>query len=196
MAGFTVTADMPVFDGDAWKLLMQAQLEVLFQNAAREFLRAASSRIPVRTGFLRGSFSTLADAVRPVELLPVIPRTSRPEYYRHAPRTRRILKTPISGRPFTTDPIKIFLRAKRTSSGKSLGIDGLYTFNYSNLIRYLEINDKRLGWNAWTSGRLAFDNYINANLKNSLPEITRFTLITRTTLRGTTISERRQVGTR
>lgn len=52
---------------DKFTAAMHKEMEQIFVEAARQFLIEISRRIPVRTGFLRGAFSTLEDVVGNVE---------------------------------------------------------------------------------------------------------------------------------
>jgi hypothetical protein len=202
MSRFTSTADVQEFAADLWTLQLQAQMEELLVGAARAFLIAAAGRIPVRTGFLRGSLNNLADAAAPVTVPPIIPTVTRREYYRHNGAGGRVLKTPESGRQFSTAPGDIFSRQKRDALGRKGGniqkanirATGIYTFDFEDIIKYLDINDRRRGWNSWQTGANAFDAYINANFQAAVPSLSKFTLTSRIISNGTTVRQTKGVG--
>lgn len=71
----SIRADVGKFETERFTKAMDKAMQDLFVGAAREFLINAVSRIKVRTGFLRGAFSTLEDAVGNFELTGAKPRT-------------------------------------------------------------------------------------------------------------------------
>lgn len=60
---FTLTADYVKFDGGIFGLKLGEHFNKAMRVAARSFLIEAVKRIPVRTGFLRGSFGNLEDII-------------------------------------------------------------------------------------------------------------------------------------
>ncbi len=58
-----IRAEVGRLDSKRFTKAMETELEKVFVEAARAFLIAATRRIPVRTGFLRGAFSRLEDVV-------------------------------------------------------------------------------------------------------------------------------------
>ncbi len=58
-----IRAELPMVDTKKFTNSLDKDLEKLFHDSAREFLIATVRRIPVRTGFLRGAFSTLEDVI-------------------------------------------------------------------------------------------------------------------------------------
>lgn len=65
--GITIRAEVPRFDAVRFSRAVDTELKRLYVECARAFLIAAVRRIQVRTGFLRGAFGTLADAIGAAE---------------------------------------------------------------------------------------------------------------------------------
>lgn len=116
--------------------------------AIKASLEAMLSRIPIRTGFLSGSFVKVAAkyglAHNPVGF------TSKPEYYRIG--NLKVLKTESSGQDFIED--------RFTENGT------LFQFDLENSIIYWQINDllQRGSGTPWLSldaGRAAFLNQLS-----------------------------------
>ncbi len=154
---------------DAFKKAIQLEM----RNGAREFLKAALPRVPVRTGFARGTLLNLADAIgisaasNPTNFkkkLAKRPRQSKPvngiiEYY------EGVLKTPEAARGFSTPIGRVF-----TNNGKA------FSFNYDNTVLYYEINDEKLLWRSFEIGSEAFINYLERVGLQRLPAITEYIL--------------------
>lgn len=109
--------------------------------------------------------------------------TTLVEYYRDG--KRRVLKTPQSGREFSTQPNQVFQS------------DGLvYKFDFSSWISYLNINEDSANprtpsapWNAFKYGRVAFLNYLKAVALERLPKVQAFLVETSIQVTGTTKTE-------
>lgn len=63
MMSISIRSEIPRIDGKSLAAAMDKELYQLYVEAARAFLVATVRRIPVRTGFLRGAFSTLEDVI-------------------------------------------------------------------------------------------------------------------------------------
>lgn len=61
--GISIRAENLQFDGKSFTSAMNEDMYNLFIEATRAFLIAATRRIPIRTGFLRGAFTRLEDVV-------------------------------------------------------------------------------------------------------------------------------------
>ena len=150
---------------DAFKKAIALEM----RNAARKFVEAALPRVPVRTGFARGTLLNLTDAIgmaaasspaafkkklakRPKQNSPV---NGLVEYY------EGVLKTPDAARAFSTPSNRVF-----TNNGKS------WQFNYDNTVLYYEINDERLNWRSYQYGTAAFIDYLERTGLQRIPAIT------------------------
>lgn len=122
------------------------------------------------------------------------------EYYTHY-GAHHVLKTPRSGRIFSTPSALIFTKKQVPSHGAFTQLRGIskasninfnipteYAFNFNVLIRYLAINDIKHGWLAWQSGILAFRQYLIANALQAIPSLLDFMVKDRLTLTGTTVT--------
>ena len=157
---------------------LDAAIQAQFKMAARAFFLAAIPNIPVETGFARGSMNNLANAVgasetteggsrakRYLSLVRKLQRTKfTGEYYRFG--GRRVLKTPQSGRLFSTKPENILQV-----------VNGRYIFNFKVSISYFNLNDMLVHnpnspWNAFTAGQIAFENYLRTTALQNLPKVT------------------------
>ncbi len=146
-------------------------IKLQMRNGAREFLKAALPRVPVRTGFARGTLLNLADAIgiaassnpiafkkklakRPLQDSPV---NSIKEYY------LGVLKTPEAARGFSTPIGRVF-----TNNGKA------YSFNYDNTVLYYEINDEVYQWKSFELGSAAFIDYLEHVGLQRIPAISEY----------------------
>lgn len=154
---------------DAFKKAIQLEL----RNGAKEFVKAALPRVPVRTGFARGTLLNLADAIgynaasnkegfnRKLmsKRLKVknVSVNGKLEYYEGVP------KTPENARQFSTQINKVF-----TNNGRT------FSFNYENTVLYYEINDERYQWRSFIFGSEAFISYLERVGLQRLPAITEY----------------------
>ena len=131
-----------------------------FKLAVKEFMEAMLSRIPIRTGFLSGSFIKVAKKYglyhSPIGSHP------KPEYFRSG--SIKVLKTETSGQQFVTDPEETF---------KEEG--DLFVFEMQSFITYWRINDfgtriRGAPWLSIDTGRAAFLAYLST-IPNRFPDI-------------------------
>lgn len=156
---------------------MKKYLDQQARLAAREFAKEALRRIPIRTGFVAGSFGTLTDLLGSgARFNPIVAFTRRVlsaagklfgrkkkpevgangqiEYYHGS--GGKVLKTPTSGRRFATAAEDIF---------KWEG--DVLIFKYEVDISYFSVNDNFPGhsptapWSAFLAGQRAFEDYMN-----------------------------------
>lgn len=154
---------------DAFK----AAIKLEMRNGAKEFVKAAFARVPVRTGFARGSLLNLFDAIglsaaanptafrekltRKRLKIVNVPLNGRLEYYEGVP------KTPENARQFSTPLNKVF-----TNNGRT------FNFNYETTILYYELNDVNLQWRSFEFGSAAFIDYLERVGLKRLPAITEY----------------------
>lgn len=157
--------DKMSFDSKKYIDELNKIVETVFREAAKEFFRVAASRIPVRTGFVRGAFGV--DAKGQLFKSNRKSRAKIVEYY-YPPFGGKVGKTPTSGRQFATT-----IKDQIKTDGKKI------QFQFDVDITYFKIQDvKNIGrsrsapWLAMQSGKLAFQAYIEKNLK--LPDIGHF----------------------
>jgi len=139
------------------------------RNAARKFVEAALPRVPVRTGFARGTLLNLTDAIG-------MASASSPSAFKRRIRKRAkqdspvnglieyyegVLKTPENARGFSTPTNRVF-----TNNGKA------WSFNYDNTVLYYEINDAKLNWRSFQFGEAAFIDYLERTGMQRIPAIT------------------------
>ena len=165
----------------AYSRAFDKAMKLLLRNAAREFAKAVILRVPVQTGFARGSLLNLADAIG-------INASSSPESFRRKLDKRRgkivnvplngktsyytdsggrVPKTPENARQFSTDPDKVFTAA-----------DNVYTFSYGASILYYVINDiasnshtPSAPWLSFQAGHDAMTAYIREHILEDVPAI-------------------------
>jgi hypothetical protein len=175
---FQIKAQVNTFEFDAvgYTAAMKKYLDKQARLGAREFAREALKRIPIRTGFVAGSFGTLTDLIGSgarfnpivtftrkvisaaknafgVRKKPEVGANGRIEYYYGG--GGKTLKSPTSGRSFATPASDIF---------KWQGDVLVFTFEVD--ISYLAVNDNFSGhsptapWSAFLAGRAAFEDYM------------------------------------
>lgn len=182
MLKISARMEIPEVDHKAYGRALLDHVEKILKGAGREFAKTALLRIPVRTGFVSGSFGNLVDLVGAgARFNPIIVATrraianflsredqaagARREYY-YPPGGGKILKTPQSGRGFATAKDKIFQRTTTSI---------IFTFQVD--IRYFTINDLVSGhaptapWGAFIAGEIAFNQYVEKNLTKDIPRI-------------------------
>lgn len=182
-----ISAEMEfeLFDSKKYLKALIKKIESEMRIAAGEFAKAALLKIPIRTGFVAGSFGTLQDLVgREAKFNPIIsfvrkitglftkaPRTignGLTEYY-YPPGGGKVLKTPKSGRQFATQEADILKR-----------INNRIVFQYEVDITYFNLQDQFPGpsptapWQAFEDGELAFLTYMEKTGLLELPAISEF----------------------
>lgn len=159
---------------DAFKKAIQLEM----RNGAREFVKAALPRVPVRTGFARGTLLNLSDAiglasasnpkVLKAKMAKRVPKNvslnGQTEYY------EGVAKNPDAGRQFSTPLNKVF-----TNNGRT------FNFNYEQTVLYYEINDQgpnphtpSAPWRSFEFGSAAFISYLERVGLQRLPAITEY----------------------
>lgn len=175
MWGLKVTGVTYEFDTEGYNKALRDNIEKQAKLAARKFATVALARIPVRTGFVSGAFSTLTDLVGGgARLNPVIAFTRRVlsaarnflsgqrsagEYY-YPPGGGRVLKSAVSGRQFATPTKDIFSWQGDT-----------FTFKYAIDITYFRVNDATntipsAPWGAFVAAEAAFEAHMQEALIN------------------------------
>lgn len=172
---FEIEVGQFVFDGEAYATDVKKATTAALRAATQAFLAAADTRIPTRTGFLRGAFHILGQGN------PINPVNTRPEYYYPNPVGREgqkkgvhrggaILKTPTSGQQLTAGGV--------TSTPDPLG----WKFQFSVDIRYLAFNDVKYGWDSWRQAIIAFQKTFSDEIVYRLPNITSYLRIVKATV--------------
>ncbi len=156
----------------------------VIKGSIRKFLRATLSRIPRRTGFLRGAFSNM----RTEYSIGALPgdtggNSALREYYTHG-RGLKVLKTPTSGIPFAT-------KAADTLRFN----DNVATFLLDIEISYYRINDnfhriKGSPWNSLLEGGSVMANALGA-AADLFPAITQILAKQKIVQRGSGINQTR-----
>lgn len=163
-------------------------LKLEIRNAAREFVKTALEKIPIRTGFARGGLLNLEAAIgisassHPTAFIKAFNKRARSlkfagpraqEYYKSA-GGRQVLKTPQNARAYSTPMNKIFTV-----------INNVYYFNYNITISYFTLNDffahsrvPSAPWKSFTLGRISFLAYLRTKGIKKLPAIKSYILQT------------------
>lgn len=171
MPKFRVAVTWVSFDRERFLTDYRKVVDDAFIKAARKFLLAAVPRVPVLTGMARSGFRNLEDIAGRVSGGRIRgtlkgARNKKPltnkKYYYYPPTGNRILRTPTSGVSFGTDKDKILVR---TGTGSRLR----FTFNID--ITYIDKNEPI--WEAFSTGREAFNEELNIQLKR-LPELGKY----------------------
>lgn len=165
-------------DKDKFTKDLQDRAKRLMKEAAIAFLIASTQRIPIRTGFLRGAFSNLEEALKRKGAEGPRNTTPRNKEYYYLSAKRRVLKTREAGRNYSTRSIEKILSNSFPSSTTRIVAFKLgenkadLTFQYSISINYLAINESK--WQALAAGRDAFVAVLNNRAKELLPNIRDF----------------------
>lgn len=143
-------------------------IKLEMRNGAREFAKEAIIRVPVRTGFARGTLLNLNNAIG---LSTSISTNGALEYY------QGVRKTPENARQFSTPTNKVF-----TNNGRT------FNFNYGVTVLYYEINDVSSNkytpsapWRSFQFGSAAFISYLERVGLKRLPAITEYIIKKRIT---------------
>lgn len=151
-------AELFKLDTAIFRTVLEAFIQQEMTRAVREFLRAALARIPVRTGFMRGSFTELVDFFKAGV------NTTSGGNFREFYYPDRILKSPRAGVKFVTPPQQVLRR-----------VGNQVIFTLDNKIRYYQIND--LGnkipsapWESSKEGLAAMANWLEG-AANRFPDI-------------------------
>lgn len=184
---FQINVQATIYELDAagYTSAMKKYLEQSAKQAAREFAKTALSRIPIRTGFVAGSFGTLTDLLgsgsrfNPIvsvvrgaiskarSFLGIkkaeVSANNQVEYY--TGHGGKVLKTTVSGRQFAT------------KSEDILKWEGdILIFRYDVDITYFALNDNVGGrsptapWGAFAAGQVAFEDYMEKSGLLALPK--------------------------
>lgn len=159
---FTFTADKLTLNVEAYKRDLSGQAEVEMKEAAKEFIRAAAPKVPVITGFAKGTLIPLAEASG-AELLFTVLDATRTEYYQGIP------KSPETGALFGTPRERIFTREGNT-----------FYFNYESSVIYYAIQDiyhytsPTSPWGSFPAGQDAFITYMNTRGIKNLPTLLKY----------------------
>jgi hypothetical protein len=151
-----LSADLPhIKDVNFFINYVSKLIETDMNNGIKLFMQVLLTRIPVLTGFLRGSFTPVADRFGVQNN--VSPINTRPMFYK-----KNLLKTPTSGQGFT--------KAKLIKSGT------LIMFQINVDIEYMAINDfnsrgSGTPWQAIDSATQAFVIYMQS-IGDRLPILT------------------------
>lgn len=156
------------------KALKEACREAMKQ-AAREFLLAAVPRIPVFTGFARGSLGNLEDIVGRIRengegrlffnrnqggrTTPYYHRKER--YYYYPGDGRKIERNTVSGRQFATPTGSILTVAEDSK---------VFYFKFSVDIKYFTRLDKAR-WHAFETGEIAFAQTLKTQFDKLKPKV-------------------------
>jgi hypothetical protein len=163
------------------------------RQAARAFFKVASESVPVRTGFARGAFTNILEAIGgsgaggsnpAATFINAVALISQSRFTTGRGRNRRynapteyytgsggrVLKTPDSGKQFATDPTDIFEAS-----------EGYYSFNFNIAITYFDINDFHANprtpsspWQAFQRGTEAYKEYMETEGLRKLPKVQDF----------------------
>lgn len=171
MWGLKITGVTYEFDTEGYTKALKKNIETQVHLAAKDFATTALSKIPIRTGFVAGSFGTLTDLIGSgARFNPIVrftrrllsaarnflsseskPKKAIVEYY-YPPGGGKILKTSTSGQQFATKKADIF---------KWIG--DTFIFTYAVDISYFRINDSVPGhaptapWGAFLAAQAAFE---------------------------------------
>lgn len=169
---------------------MQTYVTTHMKRGMKAFVVAAIAKIPVRTGFAAGSLGALAQVAghsyvirpqglfrRPTRFRVGATRTrprfrerefKKKEYY-HPPSGGRILKTPLSGRKFASQPRGI-LKVTETKATFDFHVN----ISYFNLSDISKSRSPRSPWKSFEAGTLAFKNYIETTATKRFPKLADF----------------------
>lgn len=166
MIELTISIDIGEYLKEKALKSIREKVRTQIRQAARAFLRAAMIRVPVQSGMAKGSFIPLATLLKVA--LPINPTIRRPAKYLGGD-----LKSPELGASLATNPNEIFVEAGDT-----------FTFNYSNDVYHYLLNEltnggsKTAPWLSFETGEAAFDEYIEKNFEDKLPNLLNFMKIT------------------
>lgn len=181
--GFTVRASLLELDGKAFTDAIKKSCREALIKAARKFLVAALPRVPVYTGFARGAFGTLEDAVGRFQAggasAPRIDTkkkgatkatnpSDRALYY-YPEKGQRVLRNSLNGRQFATRTEDLFSQGR----AKIATTESAIFFRFSVDISYFNYLDKNK-WGAFQAGTAAFDSELRLQLDKLLPKIKKY----------------------
>lgn len=143
----TLKAELKILRQRDFQRVMEKFLDLELSGAVQAFLIACLDRIPVQTGFARGSFGDVARFFK-----------VRATFYGSNPRNLKyqgIIKSPESGRKFVTRPELVIKRTGDLSA----------SINLENLIKYFLENDtgskiSSAPWGSIQAGADAANNYL------------------------------------
>ncbi len=127
-----MTVVVPVLKEENVRKVIQEFTKLYMREAVRRFLDVTLNMIPVRTGFLRGSFAPIAKnfGATGTGVGRGFQGVKNERYY-HSSGGGGILKTPTSGQQFSI-PVAEVLKSDRV---------GGFTFNFGSQIKYYGVND-------------------------------------------------------
>lgn len=179
MPTLRVSASFVQLDRERYLRDLRKAIDQAVIKAARKFLLAAVSRIPILTGMASHSFRNLEDIAGRVEgrksggpyrirgtlkgSRRVKPYT-RKKYYYYPPDGGRVLRTPQAGVSYATPKDQILTRVDARSR---------ITFKFQVDIKYIDVNEEK--WKAFSAGKEAFDQELKTQL-NRLPNIGKYLL--------------------
>lgn len=186
------------FDGKAFTQKLEAALKKLSKAAAVEFVNAAAPKVPILTGFARGTFLNILKAAG-------VAQSKLPDFS-VLQNSERLLKKSLS-RPthkFTKRKKlgiidKSFLNSASfaTAPENILSIDvsqGVVKFTFATTIDYFQINDvfrnirtPSSPWQSFEAGRAAYLNYMRTNAVAAMPNPGEF--ITTSRVRSGTVGQ-------
>lgn len=169
-----------VIDEKAYLAAIDNYIKDTMKEVARAFLLAAVARVPVYTGFSRGSFRNLEDIVGSVRMeagslrirnksgkganKPTTGSGGNKQYY-YPEDGQRVLKNMQTGRQFSTQPSAILVKKGPYR----------YAFNFGISIKYFNYLDPNI-WKALQAGEQAAELKMKELLsEKAFPEITRYT---------------------
>lgn len=180
------------FDKKAFTQKLEAALKKLSKAAAVEFVNAAAPKVPILTGFARGTFLNILKAAGVAQSkLPdfsvlqnaekgLKKTLSRPNFKFRPPRRKKfkvVQKSFQNSAQFATSPEDII----------SINVEnGVAKFTFATTIDYFRINDASQNprtpsspWQSFEAGKTAYLNYLRANAVAGMPNPGKFIITTR-----------------
>lgn len=156
-----------------WSKATDEKLQTLLHEAAKEWLRAVLTTIPIWRGFARGAVKfakgpngDLAGYLRVA--IPISVTQNSPKRYYHSDG-RKVPKVPE--------------RAGVFSQYSFSNTQHRYRFTFKTDVVYFALNDfyerwqhPTTPWNFHLTAQARFVNYLEANIKKSIPKISEFTV--------------------
>lgn len=171
MPKLKITGTWPSLNFEQYKQDYQAIAIEAMKAAARKFLLAAAPKIPVFTGFSRGSLGNLEDLVgqvtpagrinRKLKAVTKVKRLQNKIYY-----YKGVEKNNVTGRQFATPTDKIITPGRVTKATKS----GRIVFLYESDIEYFTYWDKTR-WEAFKAGQEALEAEFARQIAKLTPDL-------------------------
>lgn len=169
-------------DPNKWSKAVDEAIQRLVKKAAVEWLKAVIKKIPVYSGFAKGSIANaegfngnLSRYLR--EAVSISPVKNAPKWYYHPGRSGRIRKTAENAGQFAHYTF--------TSGQHKFG------FFFRSDVVHLIINNffksvsPTSDWQALEAGRKAFSHYIRENIRGKIPKIKHFLIKSQSSLNPT-----------